>query len=397
MPSVINSDNGVISGTSGLKTSGSNDGLLDFQSNGTRIAGITTSAFQVGTDNISAVNSMGFRNRIINGAMMIDQRNAGASVTVGPSLSSILYTLDRWFGFATSTRTFTVQRSTTIPAGFVNSAQLTVGVSGSPSASEQLLFGQSVEGFNAADFDWGTANAQTITISFWVRSSITGTYGFGVQNSGGSRSYIATYTINAANTWEYKTITVPGDTSGTWLTNNGIGLNIRFDLGSGSNYNGTANTWSGSFVWRTSGSVNWIANAGATWFVTGVQLEAGSVATPFERRDYGRELMMCQRYFCKTYNIADATGTNTSNGWMGQQNGTNGQSYLTWFFPVRMRAAPTITYQANGTGSLWYDSAGGYIMTPSTVRIGEGQVLILVTGGNSNTECAGHAFASIEL
>lgn len=283
------------------------------------------------TFNAALIPSSSFlRNRIINGDMRIDQRNAGASVTVGPSLGSVLYTLDRWYGFATSTRTFTVQRSTTAPAGFVNSAQLTVGVSGSPAASEQLLYGQSIEGFNTADLGWGTANAQTVTVSFWVRSSVTGTYSFGVLNSAGNRSYIATYSIAAANTWEYKTITIPGDTTGTWLTDNGAGMLIRFDLGSGSNFNGTAGAWSGSFFWRTSGSVNWIANAGATWNVTGVQLEVGTAATPFERRL--NELQLCQRYFQLYSGLFVSTSPAT----------------YPYMFSTTKRAAPTVASTAAG-------------------------------------------------
>jgi hypothetical protein len=310
----------------------------------------------------AAMASSFLRNRIINGDMRIDQRNAGASVTVGPSLGSILYTLDRWYGFATSTRTFTVQRSTTAPASFTNSAQLTVGVSGSPGASEQLLYGQSIEGFNAADLSWGTANAQTVTISFWVRSSVTGTYGFGVLNSAGNRSYIATYTVNTANTWEYKTITVPGDTSGTWLTDNGAGLLVRFDLGSGSNFNGTAGTWSGNFVWRTSGSVNWIANAGATWFVTGVQLEVGSIATPFERRQFGQEFVLCQRYFERS----DQLFQTASSGGLSN-------SYPTGiYYQVTKRAPATVTIYSGGSllgtagSATWYPTGVVGAVNPET-------------------------------
>ena len=336
----------------------SNNIVLDGSGNAA-FAGNVTAAGNVTSTGMVVPSSSFLRNRIINGDMRIDQRNAGASVTVGPSLGSILYTLDRWYGFASSTRTFTVQRSATAPAGFVNSAQLTVGVSGSPAASEQLIYGQSIEGFNTADLGWGTASAQTITISFWVRSSITGTYGFGVLNSAGSRSYIATYSIAAANTWEYKTITIPGDTSGTWLTDNGAGMLIRFDLGSGSNFNGAAGVWSSSFVWRTSGSVNWIANAGATWNVTGVQLEVGSAATPFERRLYGQELALCQRYFQIVDTIMGAvTGSGTTNTYRAK-------------LSVTMRATPTVsivssqninttgaTVVANGNEHFQHSSVG---------------------------------------
>ena len=348
-----------------------------------------------GSDVWSASSSFGFKNRIINGGMVIDQRNAGASVT--PTNSQ--YLVDRFYAGLTQASKFTAQRnagSVTPPAGFTNYLGVTSSSAYSVLTGDTFYIGQAIEGFNVADFGWGAVGAATVTLSFWVRSSLTGTFGGSLTNGTG-RSYPFSYVISAANTWEQKTVTVPGDTTGTWGSTNGIGIIVWFGLGSGSTYSGTAGAWSSSVLVQPTGSTRVVGTNGATFYITGVQLEKGSTATSFDFRPYGTELALCQRYFCKTYNIADATGTNTSNGWMGQQNGTNGVSYLTWFFPVRMRAAPTITYQANGTGSLWYDSAGGYIMTPSTVRVGEGQALIMVTGGNSNTECAGHAFASIEL
>ena len=346
----------------------------------------------------SGSNSVTFRNRIINGAMVIDQRNAGASSTVNNT--NLNYSVDRWWGSGkTSDGVYTMQRSTsTPPTGFSNFLRVTVTTAdASIAAGDTYYMGTKIEGFNVADLGFGSANAQTITISFWARSSVTGTFSGALLNGAENRSYPFTFAINTANTWEYETITIAGDTTGTWATDNTAGMVLTFDLGNGSNWRATAGSWVAAGEYGATGAVTLISTLNATFDITGVQLEEGTAASPFEFRQYGTELALCQRYFCKTYNIADATGTNTSNGWMGQQNGTNGVSYLTWFFQVRVRAAPTITYQANGTGSLWYDSAGGYIMTPSTVRVGEGQALIMVTGGNSNTECAGHAFASIEL
>ena len=279
----------------------------------------------------TAATGFGFKNRILNPAMMIDQRNAGASVTVGPSTGSLVYTVDRWAGFATSTRTFTAQQSASAPAGFINSVKLTVGVSGAPSATEQIFYTQNIEGFNVADFGWGTSSAQPITVSFWVNSSVTGIYGVGITNSNGSRTYPTTYTINSPNTWEQKTITISGDQSGTWLTTNGIGLVLRFDLGSGSNFNGTANTWSGGYYWRTSSCVNWIANAGATFYITGVQLEKGSTATSFDYRPYGTELALCQRYY--------QSGLQGS----GYATGTTSAA-LSLAFMQTMRTTPTIAF-----------------------------------------------------
>lgn len=330
----------------------------------------------------------GFKNRIINGAMMIDQRNAGASVTIGPSLGGAVYTLDRWFGFASSTRTFTVQRSTLAPAGYINSALLTVGVSGSPAASEQILFGQNIEGLNVADLGWGTANAQPVAVSFWVRSSITGTYGCAIHNNNGSRCYPTTYTINSANTWEYKTLVIPGDTSGTWLTTNGIGLNLRFDLGSGSNYNGTADAWTGSFVWRTSSCVNWIANAGATLYFTGVQLEKGTTATSFDYRPYGTELALCQRYYEKSYSQSVVPGTASTPGSILVGAPTTGLTGTTGYiigiakFTVVKRVAPTTI--------LLYDEAGTVnAVTAQAIGVSSTNGNAFYIGGISDTSFQG--------
>jgi hypothetical protein len=199
-----------------------------------------------------------------------------------------------------------------------------------PSAGYFLL-NQAVEGFNVADLGWGTASAQAITVSFWVRSSLTGTFGGALNNSGSSRSYPFSYTINAANTWEQKTLTIAGDTTGTWLTDNRAGVFLRFGLGVGSTFSGTAGTWSGSALFSATGATSVVGTNGATFYITGVQLEAGSVATPFERRDYGRELMLCQRYY--------AVG---SFYWAGGSG--SGVTIGSWSsFPVTMRATPTMS------------------------------------------------------
>jgi hypothetical protein len=287
----------------------------------------------------NSASSMGFKNRIINGAMVIDQRNAGASVSV----SSYGYVLDR-FGFSiTGGGVFTAQRSTTAPSGFINSQALTVTTADSSiAAGDTYQAFHKIEGFNFSDMGFGTANAQTFTLSFWVRSSVTGTYAVGFNNNAFNRSYVATYTINSANTFEYKTITVTGDTSGTWLTDNSIGINISFDLGSGSNFNATAGSWGAGSLSRTSGSVNWIATSGATFYITGVQLEKGSTATSFDYRPYGTELALCQRYF---YSIpASTVGLG---GWGSYNGATSG--VLFYYNPVTMRTAPSVS---NITGTL---------------------------------------------
>ena len=247
-------------------------------------------------------NNSSFTNRIINGAMVIDQRNAGAAVTINTAAQT--YTLDRWrfFGQA-SDGVFTVQQSTVAPAGFTNSALITVTTADASIGSTQVYVGaQAIEGFNVADFAWGTASASVVTLSFWVRSSLTGTFSGSVKNSDGTRSYPFTYSIASADTLEYKTVTIPGDTTGTWLTNNGSGIGLTFNLGSGSSRLGTASTWAAANYDGATGSVALISTLNATWYVTGVQLEKGSTATSFDYRPIGQELALCQRYFewCST-------------------------------------------------------------------------------------------------
>ena len=239
--------------------------------------------------------SLGFKNRIINGGMVIDQRNAGASVT--PANGVTTYTVDRFSFFVNQASKLTAQQSTVAPAGFTNSLLITSSSAYSVGSTNVFNCQQAIEGLNVADLGWGTANAATVTLSFFVRSSLTGTFGGAVLNSAQNRSYPFSYTINAANTWEQKTITIPGDTSGTWLTTNGVGMTIVFSVGAGTNYRGTANTWTGSAIYSVTGATQLVGTNGATLYLTGVQLEAGSTATNFEYRDYGRELMMCQRYY----------------------------------------------------------------------------------------------------
>jgi hypothetical protein len=292
----------------------------------------------------TAQSLQGFRNRIINGDMRIDQRNAGASVT--PTVSGT-YTIDRWFaGFAQASK-FSVQQnagSVTPPVGFTNYLGVTSTSAYTVGSAEGFVVTQIIEGNNIADLAWGTANAQTVTLSFWVRSSLTGTFGGALRNNGSTRSYPYSYTISSANTWEYKTITVSGDTTGTWLSNNGIGLSVIFSLGAGSSASNTAGDWAaGNFISAT-GAVSVVGTSGATFYITGVQLEAGSVATPFERRPYGTELALCQRYYYRL--VPRAVGDDYAYGW----NISSTVARHSLFFPVSMRVAPTGLEQS-GTAS----------------------------------------------
>ena len=293
--------------------------------------------FADGSIQNTGATGFGFKNRIINGAMVIDQRNAGASVT--PTADT--YTLDRWTNGMSQASKMTIQQSSTVPSGFSKSLSVTVASAYTPSASEWFGFFQKIEGFNSADFGFGAAGASTVTISFWVRSSITGSYGFSLSNASQNRSYPVLYTVNSANTWEQKTITIAGDTSGTWVGGtNGIGLICIWSLGAGSTYQQTANAWGTGLGLGTTGQTNWITNAGATFYITGVQLERGSTATSFDYRPYTTELALAQRYFISLSNV-----TNSSPMGNGYQQAALTTSVIVTYLPVSMRTSPTATFQ----------------------------------------------------
>jgi hypothetical protein len=299
----------------------------------TSISGTGGITFPDGSVQPAAASPYTLKNKIINGSMIIDQRNAGAAITATG------LPVDRWnFYKDTAGGSLSVQRSSTAPSGFINSLGLTVTTSITPAAGEGNTFMQPIEGLNISDLDWGTANAKTVTLSFWVRSSLTGTFGGSITNSANNRSYPFTYTISAANTFEYKTVTIAGDTSGTWLTTNGVGMRIWFGLGVGSTLSGTAGSWSGATYLSATGATSVVGTNGATWYITGVQLEQNTSATPFERRLYGQELANCQRYFAKLQN--DGTGQIAISA--GFQTSTTVAAFAI-NFPVTMRAEPTVT------------------------------------------------------
>jgi hypothetical protein len=347
----------------------------------------------------SPPNSMGFRNRIINGDMRIDQRNAGASVTPADGA----YTLDRWSVYQFVASKFSVQQNAgavTPPTGFSNYLGVT-----SLSAYTVLSGGantvqQAIEGFNTADLAWGTANAQAVTLSFWVRSSLTGTFGGAIQNSAANRSYPFSFTISAASTWEYKTITISGDTTGTWVgATNGVGLRVFFGLGVGSTYSGTAGAWAGAQYFSATGATSVVGTNGATFYITGVQLEAGTVASPFERRDYGRELAMCQRYYWKMTSVVVDTIV-TASGVLGSA--TNAQVYFK--YPQTMRSSPTfsqnlmnISNGVNGQPILSFGGAFGLdsaFLSCTTSSIGSGaatQAAIMYMNNNASAFVAASA------
>ena len=294
----------------------------------------------------SPPNSMGFRNRIINGAMVIDQRNAGASVTPADNE----YVVDRFQVITSQASKVTAQRNAgavTPPTGFPNYLGLTVGASANVTVGSSDYFGvqQKIEGFNTADLAWGTASASSITVSFWVRSSVTGTFGGSIANGVAfNRAYPFTYAISSANTWEQKTITIPGDTSGSWSGTNGATIVLRLSIGAGSSNSGAAGAWAAINSTSATGATNLISTNGATFYITGVQLEAGTVATPFERRDYGRELMMCQRYYETGYAAA------------GSRSGDN-LAIMCAYFATTKRAAPAMTFTSIQGGAVTLSTA----------------------------------------
>jgi len=287
-----------------------------------------------GFDVFNASSNFGFKNRIINGAMVIDQRNAGASVT--PTNGQL--TLDRWAASLSQASKFSVQQSTTAPVGFVNSLKVTSLSAYTVGSSEVFLLSHYVEGLNVSDLAWGTANAKTVTLSFQVYSSLTGTFGGSIADSSQAYSYPFTYSIPTANTWTTISITIAGPTAGTWLTTNGIGIRIWFGLGVGSTLSGTAGSWTATGYYSATGATSVVGTNGATFYITGVQLEKGSTATSFDYRPYGTELALCQRYL---YAVRGSLAlSNQASVGVGCWDGTSGATIFVPF-PVQLRTYPS--------------------------------------------------------
>ena len=349
--------NAITTGAGGVITTADSSGVLQLQAAGTTVATIQSTGLNLGSNGVvfsdsssqtAAASPYVLKNRIINGAMVVDQRNAGASYTQPVNQG---YSLDRWFTTGGVTSKFTVQQNAaavTPPTGYKYYLGVTSSSAYSIGAGDNYTIGQLIEGFNVSDLMYGTASAQTITISFWVRSSLTGTFGGSIANqltlNTPTRSYPFSFTISVANTWEQKTVTITGDTTGTWGTTNSTGLCLNFSMGSGTSYQGTAGAWVASNKTSVTGETQIVANNASTFYITGVQLEVGSTATPFERRLYNQELANCQRYYYRQ-----------TAGVVGIRFG-GGQAYSTVNavtasqFPVPMRIAPTALEQ-NGTAA----------------------------------------------
>ena len=321
-----------------------------------------------------------FKNRIINGDMRVAQRGAAAVSANGS------FPVDRWVYYKNTGATASIQQSSVVPTYFANSVGLTVTTGGSATAAQYAGIQQAIEGCNVADLGWGTSAAKTITISFFVRSSITGTYCLSVYNYNGTRTYVATYSVSAGNSWQYKSVTIPGPTDGTWYTNNATGINMWFDLGTGSNLQtASANTWlTNQDKYSTSAQANVIGTTGATFYLTGVQLEVGSVATAFELRPEQVELALCQRYYWLN------TGTQNT---VAIGLGTTANNAIFYVkYPQTMRAQPTIlasvriedvgtAYRTATTGTVFYGSDSAAMNFGSSSLVA-GRCVILNTETN---------------
>ena len=317
-------------------------------------------------DNLPSVGQLGNRNILINGAHQVSQRHGSSSVTVAPSDH---YVVDRFKIQDYSDATFSSQQVSDAPTGFEYSSKLTVtGTDTSLGTTQYQRFIQPVEGLNVSHLNWGSANAKTVTFSFHVKSSLTGTFSVFVFNSAANRSFISTYTISTANTWEKKIITISGDQSGTWLTTSGVGMYIGWSLGTGTNFQtSTLDAWDGSFKMAGSNQVNFAGTNGATWKVTGCQLEVGSQASPFEHEPIATTVAKCERYHQRF--IANGVYPYFTTG----RNHSSTVSIFTMHYRTEMRSNPSMTVSDVGDIRIYdgYDRS----MTGFTIN------------GNSTTTC----------
>jgi hypothetical protein len=320
-----------------------------------------------------------FKNRIINGNMVIDQRNAGASLSIASGNPT--YSLDRWGIQASQSSKLTMQQnlgSVTPPVGFTNYLGLTVSSTATIAAGDFFTVQQRIEGFNTADLDFGKSTAKTITISFWVYSSVTGSFGLGITNSAYNRSFGTTYTINSANTWEQKTVTIAGDTSGTWVgATNGVGLYLQFGLGVGSTNSGTGGSWQASGLLVPTGSQSIMGTLNATFYITGVQLEVGTQATTFTTAggSYGAELALCQRYYYRKSTQIANSDMRYGIGFSGS--GSTTTAYIDVTLPVNMRVGPTAVDWTN-TIALWAGATNFQVTAISIYASGAGTTSCLL-------------------
>ena len=345
----------------------------------------------------------GLRNRVINGGMVIDQRNAGASVAT-TTTGALGYVVDRFAYYVTQASKLTVQQNAgavTPPAGFSNYLGFTSTSAYSVVAADLFLAIQRIEANNTVDLAWGTANAKAVTLSFKVYSSLTGTFGGAVNSYAGNYTYLFSYSIPVANTWTTVSIQIPGPTAGVWGTGVNAGIQINFSLGAGSTGSGTAGSWSASSLFSVTGAVSVVGTNAATWYVTGVQLEIGSVATTFEQRPYGLELALCQRYYEKSYNAADVPGTAGANGyeyWYNAQTGASAGIKVS--YKVTKRAVPSslsIYSTSGGAAGNLRNVTSGTDVASTTTASGESGFLLQTNAVGALAFYGAHWAAPSEL
>ena len=389
-----------------------NSSTLITQTNSTTITvGVSGQTVALPSQSISysaISNAVNFRNIVINGDMQIAQR----STSVSSITTSGYFTLDRWQIFYDSLGTWTQSQSTDVPSGygFANSFKMDCTTAdASPAASDRLLVRQLFEGQNLQYLKKGTANAIPLTLSFWVKSTKTGTFIAELFDLDNTRQVSKSYTVNTTNTWEFKTVTFPADTTGTLNNDNGTSLGVNFWLGAGSDYtSGTLNTsWAASTsANRVVGQVNVADSTSNDWLITGVQLEAGEQASGFEFMPIDTNLARCQRYFQKSYDLETAPGTNTTQGDLEMGLTSNGANDVltTISYKVSMRATPTITYYTTGgtSGSWGYarsGASGDATMTAYAGRYGQNYSVSYLGSGSAFVAVSviGHFTASAEL
>jgi hypothetical protein len=343
-----------------------------------KIKGSQLSDDSITVDQIADTAVHGRRNLIINGAMQVSQRGTS-------STSSGVHTCDRWnVNFQTFDQlAITQSQSTTAPSGFANSLKVEVTTAETAQADDELLYIRTrLEAQDLQRLNYGESSAKALTLSFWVRSSLTGKYSVLVYQDDAIRSVTESFNISTADTWEYKTITIDGDTSGTIDNNNGPGISIYFTLSSGGNFAGTPHSGWGAYSatddFSFSDQVDFAAQTG-TFYITGLQLEVGDTATPFEHRSFGEELALCNRYY---YVLGD--GSISSNSLLGNGFGwASGQVELVVNYPVQMRSAPTLK-QPSGTDKYnWASGSGSIVFDNLTIYQPNRQNCLIYSAGLS--------------
>ena len=331
-------------------------------------------------DTLYGDNVLTGRNMVINGNFSVFQRGTSATTVSGNDI----FAADRFKGWANGGGTFTVEQSTDVPNNeFEFSAKLTnTATDSSVAAGDNYRWATDLEGYTVSRLAYGHSDAKAVTLSFWVKSSLTGTYCGALYSVTASRHYIYEYTISSANTWEKKTITVSsGDTTGSWNRTNGNGLRVYWGFGSGTTYQGTAGAWTAGEKWETSSQAAWIGSASATFYITGVQLEVGETATPFEHEDYGTTLKKCKRYYQVYDNIQGMTlhCYNTSHAYTSIQ------------YPDGiMRATPTATVNYSSGDSFALAGSGKTISAREIVGVKPNVFMFKLTASSLTAGQAGH-------